>query len=84
LTPQSPELAEPLARRLCAARGRALAEWGFGFSLLLQNLIDSNQACLDAADLAEARGLAAEADALRAQVLRSWERADADWPRPRG
>jgi putative peptide modification system cyclase len=83
LVPRSPELAEPLARRLCTARGRALGEWGFGFSLLLQNLMDSNQACLDAADLAEARGLAAEAEALRAQVLRSWERADADWPRPR-
>ncbi|SDD72254.1 putative peptide modification system cyclase [Aquimonas voraii] len=67
----APAEAEKLARQLCAARGAAMSEWGFGFSLMLQNLMDSNRACLDAADMADARGSAAEASALRDPVLRA-------------
>ena len=67
----APAEAEKLARQLCAARGAAISEWGFGYSLMLQNLADSNQACLDAAEMADARGSAAEASALRDPVLRA-------------
>lgn len=67
----APAEAERLARQLCAARGAAVSEWGFGYSLLLQNLMDSNQACLDAADMAQARGSTAEASSLRDPVLRA-------------
>lgn len=75
----TPADAETMARQLCAARGAALSEWGFGYSLLLQNLVDSNQACLDAAALAEARGHTAEASALRDPVLRAWASAEPGW-----
>lgn len=67
----APAESEKLARQLCAARGAALSEWGFGYSLMLQNIADSNQACIDAADMAEARGSAAEASALRDPVMRA-------------
>jgi putative peptide modification system cyclase len=67
----APVESEKLARQLCAARGAAISEWGFGYSLMLQNLADSNQACLDAAEMADARGSAAEASALRDPVLRA-------------
>jgi putative peptide modification system cyclase len=67
----APAEAEKLARQLCAARGAAISEWGFGYSLMLQNLADSNQACLDAAEMADARGSTAEASALRDPVLRA-------------
>ncbi len=76
---EAPVEAEKLARQLCAARGAAVSEWGFGYSLMLQNLMDSNQACLDAADMAEARGSTAEASALRDPVLRAWANADSGW-----
>lgn len=77
----NPARAEKLARELCAARGAALTEWGFGYSLLVQNLVDSNRACLDAAKLAALRDATAEATVLREPVLRAWTNADADWPR---
>lgn len=67
----APVESERIARQVCAARGAAISEWGFGYSLLLQNLVDSNQACLDAAEMADARGSAAEANALRDPVLRA-------------
>lgn len=67
----APAESEKLAREFCAARGAALSEWGFGYSLMLQNIADSNQACIDAADMAEARGSAAEASALRDPVMRA-------------
>ncbi|HEY8212458.1 MAG TPA: putative peptide modification system cyclase [Myxococcaceae bacterium] len=37
--------AERLARELCQARGRAVSEWSYGFSLLVPNLLDANAAC---------------------------------------
>jgi hypothetical protein len=38
--------ARAAASGLCAARGQAISEWGYGFSWLVPNLMNVNRACL--------------------------------------
>jgi putative peptide modification system cyclase len=71
--------AESFASELCGGRGQALSEWVFGFSALVPNLMDANDACLATIELGLARGNRAGVEPLERQLAQAWAGSDANW-----